>query len=486
MSSNSRKESDKPKLRQSHSPQASTSASAGLSRQPNVPPVAQFVEQQPLPPPSVPPRRAGSMHTKVVQYPPPPGPPPTKPLQPSPPAYNAAHEDEIVLEDYREPELVANSPPSSVPELVDASQEMGWNTVGPTWDDTPPSQDWGQPSNLGSATGKDGFAGWGGGMDGQWVALDSGDHWWDRARLASDPKPGSGVAPPGLAIRLHPTSRTTAGSEDQNIIWRVSVSPVINLPVDEKLGEPTAKQPTPEQVLRSIPHPHALFRELDNAWVYYEFRQSLNLPANMVLRPAHAKPSASSSSSSPPSSDIPKTLPAQEQRREWVNCLDEKPRDARMNRWDRAPQAKDFRTHHFHQYPKSVRGSTLDPPFTRSAYLFPSSSSSSPNIDVSEENEVWLDVWVCCQCHAHIICSGAKDDSGIVPGVINPRVMRRLVNDRQSNPVPGTESVESVLFALETLARYVLSQSYGTRQVCFNPQTVAYTSCFRPHVSTAF
>ncbi|KAG8844943.1 ubiquitin-specific protease ubp2 [Tulasnella sp. 330] len=461
MSSSSRKENEKPKLRQSHSPQASTSVSVSLSRQPNVPPVAQFIEQQPLPPPSVPPRRAGSMHTKVVQYPPPPGPPPTKPLQPSPPAYSVTHDDEIVSEDYREPEPVANSPLSSVPELVDASHEMGWTAIEPSWDGAP-SREWPPQSNLGSATGKGDYSSWGDGVaDGQWATLDSGDHWWDRARLASEPKPGSGVLPPGLAVRLHPTSKMPSSSEDQNVIWRVSVSPNVSHPVDEKLGDPAAKQPSTDQVLRAIPHPHALFREVDNAWVYYNFKQSLNLPMNMVLRPSHAEPRESSFSS--PSSDDPQTLPSQEQRREWVNCLDAKPRDARMNRWDRAPQTKEFRTHHFHHYPKSVRGSTLDPPFTRSVNLSPSSlfAANAARRNIPEEAEVWLDVWACCQCHAHIICSGAKDDLGTIPGVISLRVMRSLVHDRQSNPVPGTHSVESVLFALETLARILENYLFG-------------------------
>ncbi|KAG9023425.1 ubiquitin-specific protease ubp2 [Tulasnella sp. JGI-2019a] len=442
MSPSSMKENDKPK-RKSQSPEASTSTK-GLHRQPPVPPPAAFLDHQ-LPPPSVPPRRAGSMHTKVVQYPPPPGPPPTKPLQPSPPAYSMTDSD-IILEDYREPEPVANSPPSSVPELVDATQDLQWSDVQPSWGDVRHPQDWGQQSNIRSTQD---YTAWGGQMDGQWLPLDNSDHWWECDRADANKNPGPGVVPPGLAVRLHP-SRHGTSTEDQNVIWRVSVSPLVHYTVDEKLGEPTAKQPSTEQVLRAIPHPHALFRELDNSWVYYEFKQSLNLPKNMVPRPPYSDSATPSSSSS---SEKAKSLPSSEQRKECINCLEWKER----GRWDRY---KEFRTHHFHHYPKSVRGSELDPPFVRSLSL-PASSAVSPGGGVPEQDEVWLDVWACCQCHAHVVCSGAEGDAGIVPGVIGSRVMRKFLHEKFSNPVLERSPLESVLFALETLSKILENYLFG-------------------------
>lgn len=411
------KENDKPK-RQTHSAQAPLPIGP-------ISPSLFFDNPPPLPVP--PPRRAGSSHTNVAFYPPPSSPQTQlKPAVPSPPPYD---ENIPMDEEYRPPEAVPPSPPSSVPDLVSAQAE--WGHVEPSWGDIEDCN-WDPPSSETTTRAID-YRAWGDNGTG-WPPPEepAPNPWWDHTAPDLKDKPGPGVLPPGLAERLH-------SGRGYHSLLRAAVSPPTTAEIATRQAVttpgPTGEVPTREQVAHAVPHPHAMFCPKENVWLYFQIRHSAHLPT-LVVRPQRRRHS--------PDKLWSKPIPPLEGRKEHSNCLEVV----------KAPYGSRVRTHHFHHYPRSVQGSTLDPPFTHRTLKTNFSTGDAIGTDAEEVvEEIWLDAWICCQCQMHVLCTGTGES--MVQGLVDRSAFDEYVNDRYSNPLPGRTSPESVMYGLETILKYV-------------------------------
>lgn len=398
-------------------------------------------------PPSPPSRRkAGSSHT--AYYPPAPATSPAQPRVPSPPPYDAALSDAP----YREPQPVPASPTTSMPDLVEAST-VGWegaNAMDPSWGKPISDDAWGSAQPTWETHPGD-YSGW------QNATSNDSDlsetRWWDRdAMAAGRPKPGRGLLPPAMHAKLIGV---------RSSIYKVSVtqpdlvpdvvarprSPMQPLapsspgmstsPSNSTVSASTSTSsiathppPTKEDVLTSVPHPYAQWSRSKYAWIYHQAGSSTRLP-DVTLQPG-----------SPP-------FPDSAVRKACVTCVDAD--DTTMQ--SQTISLTNFKTHHFHHYPKCVKGSTLSPPFTDKFASFRSRRSGRRGSTASVRGpdvEVLLDLYVCCQCQTYFITSGQE---AVLPPVVDARRIRDFIKDRQDHPPLGKSPEESVVWALETLSR---------------------------------
>ena len=81
-------------------------------------------------------------------------------------------------------------------------------------------------------------------------------------------------------------------------------------------------------------------------------------------------------------------------------------------------------------------------------------SASEHGGEVDPKLEIYLDLWVCCQCQVQIVCSG-EGDSGVIPSIVDRRGFLDWVKGRMDNPPLDKNPVESVMLAFETILRYI-------------------------------
>lgn len=433
--------------RQSAAPEATSSNSPQTTR-------AQHPDP-PLPPQRPSQRKAGSAHTAF--YPPSMTSPPDKPREPTPPSYDAAVSDTNRL-GYQQLVPLPRSPSPSMPELAPADPETApgpewgasantgyngqWGGTGPTWDYNGWSS--AQPHEL---------------MD---TTSDSADdRWWYREYMEHVmPRPGPGCLPPRAATEIHATYHQ---------LYKVTVTPpnfpladaqpaAGNLQRTPSSGQPSSstappaastspaqhRPPSESEVRYLIPHPYAQFCRRDMNWVYHQVKSSIHLP-QMLPNPG--------------------TLPSEVVRKASPTCV-EVEEDGLHDFGFSSSRAK---THHFHHYPKSVKGSSLNPPFvlrkidveTAAAVKGRRASNASSSrqratdataVASSEPNEIFLDLWVCCQCQTHVISSGPE---AVIPMILDGVLLQHYIRDRERESSKPTKE-ESVIYSLETILRYVL------------------------------
>ncbi|KAG8893932.1 ubiquitin-specific protease ubp2, partial [Tulasnella sp. 403] len=441
-------------------PRTSEAASSGSQSRPLPTPGATTTPSQPensahnqLPP--VPPRRKhGSVHTAFY---PPQASSTARPRVPSPPPY----EDDT--QQYRAPVALPASPASSMPDLIEASAPPAQTTsqqrsVAP-WGN--PKSDWnnvawGENQPSWEITNGD-YSGWGKAND----AFDaSEERWWDRDLMAiGRVKPGPGYLPSAVLGYLHPFIG------GMHHIYRVTVTPP-DFPPSPEVNHPRSPAPpsspsiqmtstspstssalaphpapTKEEVLTTIPHPHAIFCRKHGIWLYHQVRTSVHLPPTETYPDSYP-------------------FPDQASRKSCTSCVDSEAGAAEEQLYLSSNHVK---THHFHFYQGAIRGSSLSPPFVKPPTLTSarserrsrkgSSASTTSRPDepsIVPSEEIWLDLYVCCQCQTHLIVS---NESATIPSVIDSKLLRDYIQDRQHNPPPNKTGQEAVMLALETLLR---------------------------------
>ncbi|KAG8959209.1 ubiquitin-specific protease ubp2 [Tulasnella sp. 419] len=386
-------------------------------------------------PAPLPPRRAGTLHTAYY-------PPTSTSTQasiprhptPDPPAYDHQVGEATIMDghegpSYRSPVALPPSPAASMPELIEANG--GWDNAQPSWDAA--------PSWKGTGVAALEYAGW------------RETSWWDPAIMTTGRiKPGKGYLPCGLIKYLH--------DEDHSPI-RVEVTPP-DISSDESSGHTspsthTNLPPSRLEITQSIPHPHAYFCRKHNGWVLFRVQRSAVLP-------------------SPLYQDADVTVPDPAMRKEKHDCLQE---DANSrSAWG---QSNRFATHHFHYYRKVVLGSSISPPFKKShgpANEDPKSHSRNDNMELDStavpilsEDEMLLDLSVCCQCQVYIVSSGSR----VIPAVVPRQIMHRFINDRQKNPAPGQSGADTVMFCLGTVLRIIENHLWRLKTASLNVGSVS-------------
>ncbi|KAG8894512.1 ubiquitin-specific protease ubp2, partial [Tulasnella sp. 417] len=273
------------------------------------------------------------------------------------------------------------------------------------------------------------------------------------------PRPGPGCLPPRAATEIHGTFHQ---------LYKVTVNPPSFSPTD---GQPAAnpqrspligqagssagpstssaslaqhRPPSESEVRYLIPHPYVQFCRRDMVWVYHQVKSSMYLPQLV------------------PNSG---TLPSDVVRKATSTCVEVDETGIR----DMSFSSSKAKTHHFHHYPKSVKGSSLNPPFVRRKIDLEtaaaekrrraSSASSSSrhraeatSAPTSQSTEILLDLWVCCQCQTYVISSG---DEAVIPSILDGVLLQRYIRDREAEPTARPSKEESVIYSLETVLRII-------------------------------
>ncbi|KAL6303937.1 cysteine proteinase [Sparassis latifolia] len=151
--------------------------------------------------------------------------------------------------------------------------------------------------------------------------------------------------------------------------------------------------PTADEVRTAIPHPHAYYCREHNGWVLILWRSSSVLPP--LERPLE--------------------LPDMARRKKTSRCVG-----------GEQPFGQANTTHHWHTYERAVDARKLNPPF-------------------HGEDEVLLDLHVCCQCSMYCM------SSDVIPGVIPVTLVEELTRDKLAHPTLGRTPKASVLTGWETV-----------------------------------
>ncbi|KAJ4470797.1 hypothetical protein J3R30DRAFT_3408070 [Lentinula aciculospora] len=327
--------------------------------------------------------------------------------------------------------------------------------------------------------------------------------WWDREYIWARSYPGKGALPVLMAESVEAGLQRLLGKRaGSKGLYKVEVTPPDILPLEQREGNsenppghfshspslirtssnsslnpsstpaPRPKSPRPrlrsphvppsprEIELAGKPHPDAYFSPKENAWIILSWRDS----------------SSSSSTRDPLPLFIPQVraytymLPRPECRMEsngmGVNCIaytTESGPDNRAAMGEQHPHECHNLTHHFHKYPKSIDGRTLDPPVRHWKDDFPlveSDAEAAMDVDDSANSDgiILLDAYVCCQCSFFLVVSSPstsfaqKDNSlNVIPGVIPLPTWNAYVDDRLKNPNPSMSKEQTLLGGLETL-----------------------------------
>ncbi|KIO24008.1 hypothetical protein M407DRAFT_104243 [Tulasnella calospora MUT 4182] len=389
-------------------------------------------------------RKAGSANT--AYYPPPMSSLPDRPREPTPPSYDAAVSGRQSGSQHPLP----RSPSPSMPELAPADPAVApgpeWGEYG-SWGRTQPTWDYSgwqsaQPHELGDTS-------------------DSAeDRWWHKEYMEHiSPRPGPGCLPPRAATMIHGTFHQ---------LYKVTVTPP-NFPTTDaqpagnpqrspSIGQsgssagpsvPSAgvaqhRPPSESEVRYLIPHPYVQFCRRDMVWVYHQVKSSMYLPTLL------------------PNSG---TLPNEVVRKTSPTCVEVDETGIR----DMSFSSNKAKTHHFHHYPKSVKGSSLNPPFVRRKIDLEtaaaaadkrrraSNASSSSrhraeaaSLPTSESTEILLDLWVCCQCQTYVISSGPE---AVIPSILDGVLLQHYIRDRENEPTTRPSKEETVVYSLETILR---------------------------------
>ncbi|KAG8924101.1 ubiquitin-specific protease ubp2 [Tulasnella sp. 417] len=258
------------------------------------------------------------------------------------------------------------------------------------------------------------------------------DLWWHQEYMEHVmQRPGPGCLPARAATEIHGTFHK---------LYRVTVTPPCFPPINPQpvgslqlsppfrwsgssagpstssVGLAEHRPPSESEVRYLIPHPYVQFCRRDMAWVYHQAKSSMYLPQLV------------------PNSG---TLPSEVVRRANPTCVEVDETGIR----DMSFPSSKAKTHHFHHYPKSVKGSSINPPFVRRKIDLetaaavkrrktssPSSSSrhraKATSAPTSESTEILLDLW-------------------------------RYIRDREAEPTSRPSKEESVIYALETVLRII-------------------------------
>ncbi|KAJ3887313.1 hypothetical protein GG344DRAFT_68912 [Lentinula edodes] len=349
-------------------------------------------------------------------------------------------------------------------------------------------------------------------------------HWWNREYISSRGYPGKGALPVLMAESVEAGIQRLLGKRvGSKGLYKVEITPPDIAPIEHKEGNvdppapqispslvrtasnssldpsshtphrPKSPRPRPPHVppsalevnLAGKPHPDAYFSPKENAWMILSWRDTSS--------------STSIFGGDPLPLFIPQirasvyTLPREECRMQGngmgINCLAYTTGSGEGHR-DRQPHDL---THHFHKYPKSIDGRTLDPPVRHWKDDFPvgesiggdgsmdvdnptgSKSTAKPTLD----QPLLLDSYVCCQCSFFLVVSSpshlssTKSGTGkdvpsppaneyfpnpntdqipnVIPGVIPLQTWNAYVNDRLENPNPSMSKEQTLLGGLETL-----------------------------------
>ncbi|KAG8915559.1 ubiquitin-specific protease ubp2 [Tulasnella sp. 408] len=282
--------------------------------------------------------------------------------------------------------------------------------------------------------------------------------WWHREYMEHViPRPGPGCLPPKAATLIHAAFHQ---------LYKVTVTPPTFSSIDAQpgaklqpsltigqsgsaLGPSTSsaglarhRPPSESEVRYLVPHPYVQFCRRDMIWVYHQVKSSMYLP-QMI-----------------PNSG---TLPSEAARKSSQSCVD----DGSGVR-DMGFSSSKAKTHHFHHYPKSVKGSSLNPPFVRRKFdietaaadtrrrLSKASSSrhraKASSAPSSDSNEILLDLWVCCQFQTYVISSGPE---AVSPSILDWVLLQRYMRDRENEPTSRPSKEESVVYSLETILRMI-------------------------------
>jgi len=255
-------------------------------------------------------------------------------------------------------------------------------------------------------------------------------HWWNPELRERSKRPGPGVLAPVLAEELHDCNCPLFSVN----VTVPSLAPLL----------PAHSPPMEEEVRTSVPHPNAYYCPKNNGWVILSWNSSSVAP-----------PLARSyiASGNPP-------LPDQIHRRRAASCIEEGDQSF----------GKTNKTHHFHKYEKAVDSHKLTPPYRKEEWesletvkrkrpigtiLTTDSDTSAIKADdmetlgnivesAEEEGEL-LDLYVCCQCPFYCVASG------VIPGVIPPRHLEELVQDKKRHPVVDKSAEQSIELAVATV-----------------------------------
>ncbi|TDL19407.1 cysteine proteinase [Rickenella mellea] len=253
-------------------------------------------------------------------------------------------------------------------------------------------------------------------------------NWWNALGRMTWKRPGSGILPPLLAERLHNPEHT---------LFMVSVTPPDINPADSVQPSASSPQPTTQDVLEAVPHPHAYYCRRHNAWALLAWRQSSVFP-ELALSWEFAHPGA--------------RMPSQARRRKTPSC----------------PAGN--KTHHFHFYERSVEASSLNPGFNWHAWeqakdrqergkgahrrmtLTGDEYGMKLPLDDNDEKPYLLDLYVCCQCSVYVV---ASPPTSLIPGVLDSKYVEEFTKSKMENPTVGKSPQESVAGAWETVLRVI-------------------------------
>ena len=121
------------------------------------------------------------------------------------------------------------------------------------------------------------------------------------------------------------------------------------------------------------------------------------------------------------------------------------------------------KTHHFHRYQNAIDSRKLTPPFLRDPWevspekqrrrggailpddFDPKQLKEDDLEDNDEEEGRLFDLYICCQCQLYVVASG------LIPGIIPRDTWAQFLEDKMSNPPPGTLPKQSAHQAVETI-----------------------------------
>ena len=387
----------------------------------------------------------GSSHTR---YHPPPSPPPYRNGEGTP---------------FREPELVADEPISDeepIPALI-SQDDLHPQRQSP-WYDGPvhldpksfkfpdPSSSWSEGRTWDNEVGESGWTGsfdhadWNTNFISKKVQIDGTDeneelNWWNTAVRETHRRPGAGVLPPLLEDMLH--------NPDHSLFSAKVDYPDLARSEAPSLSTSPFSPPSPEDLMRAVPHPNAYYCRRHNGWVILQWKQSTVLPT--LAKSFHENPQH--------------PLPDQTRRKNTHSCIE-----------NEAAFGQGNKTHHFHLYEKAVSANKLSPAFYRQEWEIVDKakqrrrkmttsvlSMEDLSMDVAGEDNLdkdtsrddddgdLLDLWVCCQCSLYCVVSD------VIPGVIPLKFSEEFTRNRLENPVIGKNGEESVVIGWETFLTYV-------------------------------
>ena len=363
---------------------------------------------------------------------------------------------------YREPEVIPDEEMqdlSSAANFQNAADTSGWGTETSSWGGNWETNTPYRPHAWGAAGDEQLMGGGGFGTE---PPIDGRDQTSERRWWEPRGRPGPGMLPPMATDTLHNPNHSLVSVTvtPPDIVPDVKASSsgesVSASPSTQQTGSPKEgghartpsivdSSPTPEEIREAVPHPHAYYCRRHNGWVILAWRTSNSLPYLIEAKLQRPLP-------------VPRPWPV-------ANCLAES-------------HHAHNKTHHFHRYQKVVPAGTMTPAYTPRDWERPESSKRSrrritfgsddldPEMvaravagDVqsqiqtqkateareSEDAEMLLDLYKCCQCQVYALVSD------VIPGVIPVKVVDAFTTERRSNPPPGKTELQSVHMAWETV-----------------------------------